>query len=87
MKEKVALYAAVFLGLTLILAYAQAPTRSESTPSRYQIVIAPTSSGDNPQVFKLDTVTGKTWEVAFAMQGTAKTVVWGVIADLPESRK
>ena len=43
--------------------------------------------GDNPQVFKLDTVTGKTWEVAFAMQGTAKTVVWGVVADLPESRK
>ena len=87
MKEKLALYTVMFLGLALILAHAQAPGRSESTPNRYQIVIAPTSSGDSPQVFKLDTITGKTWEVAFAMQGTAKTVVWGLISDLPESKK
>lgn len=61
MREKLLWSAVAFLGLMLILAQAQTPTRPESQVGRYQIAIVPPIAEEGSQVFRLDTVTGKTW--------------------------
>ena len=69
-----------------MFAHAQAPLRPESQIGRYQIVVGPSGTGDDPQVYKLDTVTGKTWKEAFLMDKGQKTMVFGVIQDYPGPR-
>jgi hypothetical protein len=60
MREKLLWSIAVLLGLTLIASYAQPPVRPESQVGRFQIVVAPPGGGQQAQVFRLDTATGKT---------------------------
>jgi hypothetical protein len=87
MKEKLLLSAVVLLGLMLILAHAQTPAHSESAIGRFQIIVAPGNQNEEVQAFKLDTITGKTWGKAYAMEGSAKTVAWAIIPDYPEPKQ
>jgi pentatricopeptide repeat protein len=83
MREKLLWSTVVLLGLSIVFGHAQTPTRNDFVPSRYQIFIAPGSPNEEAQVFKLDTLTGKTWEKAYSMERGAKVVAWANIPDYP----
>jgi len=81
MREKLPWAIVIFLGLMLAFSQAQSPGRSEVQVGRYQIVTVPGDANDEPQAFKIDTVTGKTWGKAYLIQGDVKSVRWAVIPD------
>lgn len=60
MREKLLWSVIALLGLALVASHAQPPARAESEIGRFQIVIAPPGGGQQAQVFRLDTATGKT---------------------------
>jgi hypothetical protein len=86
MREKLLLFAIALLGLMVVLAYAQAPTKTESQVGRYQIIATPFDSTFGVQVFRLDTVNGKVWMQGFTVENGAKTPRWYVIPE-PIERK
>jgi hypothetical protein len=65
----------------LAFAHAQSPVRSEAQVGRYRIVTVPGNANEEAQAFKIDTLTGKTWGKAYAIEGAAKTAVWAVLPD------
>ena len=82
MREKLLWAIVIFLGLMFAFSQAQSPARSDASQvGRYQIVTVPGDSNEEAQAFKIDTVTGKTWGKAYAIQGNAKSVAWAVIPD------
>jgi hypothetical protein len=60
MREKLLWSSVVLLGLMLVVSYAQSPARPEFQIGRFQIVVSPPGAGEQAQIFRLDTVTGKT---------------------------
>ena len=80
MREKLLWSTIVLLGVVLIASHAQSPARPESQIGRYQIVVMPSGSGEQAQVFRLDTATGKTLVKAVT---TDNALAWA--AAMPET--
>lgn len=73
--------AVIVLGLTLVFAHAQSPARGDSQVGRYQVVAAPQDSISGVEVFRLDTVTGKTWIKIVLPEDGAKISRWALLPD------
>jgi hypothetical protein len=80
MKPKLLWSTVVVLGLMLILAHAQTPAQSQSVTGRYQLIVAPASSDESVQVFRLDTTTGKAW--VKVLVGDSKNIAWALIPEV-----
>jgi hypothetical protein len=86
MKPRLLLAVVTLLGLVLAFAYGQTSrSTTEPQPGRYQLVIANSSTGSDPQVYKIDTATGKTWALAFTLPKDGG-MMFGVIKDAPDPK-
>lgn len=94
MKEKLLWFAIALLGLELIGAQAQAPDKSAQPQNgRFQVyaltygALSQETRITQTEVFRLDTETGKTWDLidAFDKDGTL-TFGWGEVDELQRKR-
>jgi hypothetical protein len=83
MREKLLWSILAALTLLLVFGQAQSQNRPEAQVGRYQIIAVAGNTNEEAQVFKIDTVTGKTWVKGYLIEGTTKHVVWGTISDPP----
>jgi hypothetical protein len=81
MREKLLWSLIALLGLMLAFAHAQSPARPESQIGRFQIITVAGNSNEEAQAFKIDTVTGKTWGKAYAIEAGGRNQIWAVIPD------
>jgi hypothetical protein len=81
MRERLLWSILAVLTLLLVLGQAQSPNRPDAQVGRYQIVTVAGNTNEEAQVFRIDTVTGKTWQKAYLIKGTAKQAAWGTMSD------
>lgn len=88
MKEKLLWSSIVILGLLLVLVQAQTPGASGSQVGRYQIATVCGNAEEQAQVFRLDTVTGKTWvKVIGPDVGGSRKIMFTVVPDYSASQQ
>lgn len=84
-KTVIAMMVAVSLCVVIAVAHSQAERSTAVTPGRYQLVPVEYDVATNTElrrvkaVFKIDTQTGQTWQLAVAQNGDKFTQTWSPI--------